>query len=83
MNFPAAVSSSIQVFAAFAIFVAGYLALVIAAIVFLVIAELYSDRARFVQAYATKSSSLECSGMSGASRKIIAAPRRVSLLVRR
>jgi len=83
MNFPAAINSSVQVFAAFAIFIAGYLALVIGAIVFLVIAELYSDRARFVQAYATKSSSLECSGISVASRKIISAPRRVSLLGRR
>jgi hypothetical protein len=75
MSFPAAVGSSIQVFAAFAIFIAGYLALVIGAIIFLVIAELYSDRARFIEAYATKSSSLDCSGMSAGSRKRIVTTR--------
>jgi hypothetical protein len=75
MSFPAAIGSSLQVFAAFAIFIAGYLALVIGAIVVLVIAELYSDRARFVQAYATKSSSLDCSGMSAGPRKRLATTR--------
>ena len=83
MTFPTAFSSSLQVFAAFAVFIAGYLALVICAILCLVIAELYSDRANVVQAYAVKSSLLDASGVPGVSRKALRSDLRTGLIFRK
>jgi hypothetical protein len=58
MAFPDIVTSSLQVFAAFAVFIAGYFALIVCAILCVVIAQLYSDRHHAAPAYAVRSNPL-------------------------
>ena len=59
MTFPDTLNATLQVIAALLIFVAGYLALVLSAIVGLVMAELISERANLVRAYGVRSVSLD------------------------
>ena len=64
MDFSSGFSSSLQVIAALVIFVAGYLALILGAIMLVVFAELISDRAGVSQAYAVKSALTESCTLS-------------------
>jgi hypothetical protein len=49
MSFPAALAAMLQAIGALFVFVAGYLALILSAIICLVIAELISERSRDVR----------------------------------
>ncbi len=64
MDFSSGFSSSLQVIAALVIFIAGYLALILGAIMFMVVAELISERASVSQAYAVKSALAESCTLS-------------------
>jgi hypothetical protein len=59
MTFLAPFNAMLQVIAAFLIFVACYLALLLSAIIGLVIAELISESANLVRAYGARSVSLD------------------------
>jgi hypothetical protein len=71
MNFDAALTSSVQVFAALLMFIAGYLALIVGAIMCAMIAELFL-KGSIAQAYAVRSSSLDNDSRCQASRTEVA-----------